>query len=231
MKKLVSIAILSCLIFVLSSCSKPEPNVEFNDVETTGVFSYISGTMENTKSISAIAEDGTKIKADVSGDLFSIPVRTTENEQKIKIKINGDENQIIREITIPGVPILDDYREFSGSFNMLIKNWDKNHKTVFPIMPSGGGAMTVSKEGGVEATINLSRYDLLGVQFRSNAEEKTDLGAYIVTSAYALNAYDEKINSTYINMLKSKEKTKITINGITFDFDYNNDMAYVQIYR
>ena len=83
----------------------------------------------------------------------------------------------------------------------------------------------------MESSVNIAGENLIGLQFRSKGDANKELATCIVATAYTLDAFDDKISDAFNNMLSSKKSTKLTVNGITYKFDYNDETYYAEIYK
>lgn len=230
MKKFKLSILLVISISLLTACSKPKPSAKMTKVDMGGVYSYILGTYENADSIIATTEDGDQSKAELVDGEFMVSVRPVENAQSVELEVTKDGIKTTTSVDLPGLQPLKDYNSFKNGFNMRVNAYNENAKTKFPQEPEGGISI-VSQENGVESSVNISGENLLGLQFRSKGDANKELATCIVATAYTLNAYDDKISDAYNNMLSSKKNTKLTINDITYKFDYNNETYYAEIYK
>ena len=230
MKKFKLSIILIISISLFTACSKPKPSAKATKVDMGGVYSYIFGTYKNADSIIATTEDGDRSKAELVNGEFMVSVRPVENAQSVELEVTKDGNKTTKNVDLPGLQPLKEYNSFKNGFNMRINEYNENAKTTFPQEPEGGTSI-VSQENGVESSVNIAGENLIGLQFRSKGDANKELATCIVATAYTLDAFDDKISDAFNNMLSSKKSTKLTVNGITYKFDYNDGIYYAEIYK
>lgn len=215
---------------LLTGCSSNEIEGNISVDNDEAIYAYIEGSGKNIDVLEAKTSDGSIFKGEKDGDDFQIAVPFLGVDQNITVAFKNDDGSLDKDVTIDAKEKIDNYENFAYMMNSVIASINDNAKTSFPESVDDG-FMDVANENGVTTTVNVYDGNIIGLEMRTEGDANQELPTILAAFQGVYEAENKRVAEAYNNILESKEETSFTSNGYVFNFEYNGDTLFADVYR
>ncbi|MCD1025790.1 hypothetical protein [Enterococcus sp. SMC-9] len=217
-------------ILILTGCSSREIEGSISVDNDEAIYAYIEGSGKNIESLEAKTSDGTIFKGELDKNDFQIAIPFLGVEQNVVVTFKNEDGTLDKDVTIDAKKEIDSYENFSYMMNTVISSINADAKTSFPESVDDG-FMDVANENGVTTTVNVYDGNIIGLEMRTEGDVNQELPTILAAFQGTYEAENKRVAEAYNNILDTKEETSFTSNGYVFNFEYNGDTLFADIYK